>query len=337
MARGHKVEARLKRRAQIVLLCREKVPSATIARRLGTSESQVRKWRSRFQEDRAEGLRDKPRLGRPCQITPAERVRVLGVACRDPAQFGEARTTWGLESLARVLVESKRVKTISKSSVHRILQGANLKPHKVRMWCTSTDPDYDAKLADITDLYLDPPLGEPVLCVDEKSGMQALGRLHPLKWPRPGQAGREEFEYQRNGTRCLFACFNVRTGHVLGRLTARRTQEDFLAFLDEVARTYRQGVVHVVLDNLNTHKSVALREWNRRRGNRFRIHYTPTHASWLNQVEIFFGILVRRVFKHASYSSTRLLDRAIERFLEQWNEREAHPFRWTYQQRTLVA
>ncbi len=264
-------------------------------------------------------------------------MRVLGVACRDPTQFGEARTTWSLECLARVLVETRRVKRISKSSVHRILQGAGLKPHKVRMWCTSTDPDYDAKLAKITDLYLDPPPGEPVVCIDEKTGMQALGRRHPLKRPRPGRVGREEYEYRRNGTRCLFACFNVRTGHVLGRVSARRTQADFLHFLDEVARTYRQGVVHVVLDNLNTHKSDALAEWNRRRRNRFRFHYTPTHASWLNQVEIFFGIFVRRVLKHASYGSTKLLDRAIERFLDQWNAREAHPFRWTYQQRTLVA
>jgi transposase len=337
MARGHKVEARLKRRAQIVRLCWERIPCAAIARRLGTTESQVRKWRTRFREGGVEGLHDKPRPGKPCQITPAERVRVLGVACRDPAQFGEARTTWSLESLARVLVESRRVKAISKSSVHRILEGAALKPHRVRMWCTSTDPDYDRKLADITTLYLEPPPGEPVLCIDEKTGIQALGRIHALKRPRPGKRGREEFEYRRNGTRCLFACFNVRTGHVLGRMTARRAQEDFLAFLDEVARTYRQGVVHVVLDNLNTHKSAALREWNRRRGNRFRFHYTPTHASWLNQVEIFFGILVRRVLNHASYGSTKLLDRAIERFLKQWNEREAHPFRWTYRQRTLVA
>jgi transposase len=248
----------MKRRAQIVLLSWERVACATIARRVATAESQVRKWRARFQEDGIDGLQDRPRCGRPCKITPAERVRVLGVACRDPTQFGEARTTWSLESLARVLVESRRVRAISKSSVHRILQGAGLKPHRVRMWCTSTDPDYDAKLADITDLYLDPPPGEPVLCVDEKTGMQALARIHAMQRPRPGKPGREEFEYRRHGTRCLFACFNIRTGHVLGRVTARRTQADFLAFLDEVARTYRQGVVHIVLDNLNTHKSAAL-------------------------------------------------------------------------------
>jgi transposase len=336
-ARGHKVEARLKRRAQIVLLSWRRVPHAEIARRLGTPESQVRKWVRRYREQGVEGLCDAPRSGRPCTITPAERVRVLGVACRDPARFGEERTTWSVESLARVLVGSGRVKAISKSSVHRILDGAGLKPHKVRMWCTSSDPRYDEKLAEITSLYLEPPPGEPVVCIDEKTGMQALSRLHPLRRPRPGRSGREEFEYRRNGTRCLFACFNVRTGKVLGRTTARRTQEDFLSFMDEVARTYRSGVVHVVLDNLNTHRSAAVEAWNRRHGGRFRFHYTPTHASWLNQVEIFFGILVRRVLRHASYGSTRLLDAAITRFLAQWNDREAHPFRWTYGQRTLVA
>jgi transposase len=336
-ARGHKVEARLKRRAQVILLCWEGLPHATVARRVGTASSQVRKWVRRFRESGVEGLADAPRSGRPCRISPAERVRTLGMACRDPAQFGEERATWSLEALARRLVESGRVRAISKSSVHRILSNAGLKPHKVRMWCTSTDPDYDTKLAEITGLYLDPPPGEPVVCIDEKTGMQALSRRHPLRRPRPGRPGREEFEYKRNGTRCLFACFNVRTGHVLGRLSARRKEEDFLSFLDAVAATYRQGVVHVVADNLNIHKGPGVAEWNRRHENRFRFHYTPTHGSWLNQVEIFFGILVRRVLRHASYGSTALLDQAVERFLRRWNAREAHPFRWTYRQQTLVA
>ena len=302
-----------------------------------TSAGQVRKWRRRFEEWGLDGLFDAPREGRPPQITPREQIRVLGVACRDPQQFGEARTLWSVKSLAKVLVQSGRVRAISPTSVWRILRNAGIKPHKVKMWCTSTDPLYDEKLADITSLYLEPPPGEPVLSIDEKTGMQALSRAPALRRPRPGEVGKEEFEYRRNGTRCLFACLNVRTGHVLGRLSATRKSVDFLSFMDEVARTYRQGRVHVVADNLNTHYGPAVRAWNERHGNRFVFHYTPTHGSWLNQVEIFFGILSRRVLKHASYATTRLLDNAILRFLRQWNEEEGHPFRWTYRGETLVA
>ena len=226
---------------------------------------------------------------------------------------------------------------VSDTSVLRVWHAHGLKPHRVETFKVSRDPKFVEKLEDIVGLYLNPPEHALVLSIDEKTGIQALGRVHAFQRPKPGRPGREEFEYRRNGTRCLFACFNVRTGQVLGLLTKRRTQADFLSFLDEVARTYRQGVVHVVLDNLNTHKSAALKEWNRRHADRFHFHYTPTHASWLNQVEIFFGILVRRVLKHASYGSTTLVDRAVERFLKQWNTRDAHPFRWTYRQRTLVA
>lgn len=337
VARGQVVAARRVRRAKVVLLCWERVPHEEIARRLDTSADQVRKWRQAYLQGGLKGLDDAARSGRPPRITPQERIAVLGVACRDPSQFGEARTFWSQETLARTLVRTGRVRSVSRSSVGRILRRAKLRPHKVRMWCTSTDPDYDEKLADIVNLYLDPPESESVLSIDEKTGMQALSRAHPLRRARPGRIGQEEFEYKRNGTRCLFACFNVRTGHVLGRLTATRKSEDFLGFLDEVAAAYRTGVVHVVLDNLNTHYGPAVEAWNRRHGGRFRFHFTPTHGSWLNQVEIYFGILVRRVLKGASYPTTARLDLAVLRFLRQWNEQEAHPFRWTYRGETLVA
>jgi len=330
-------EARLVRRARIVHLCARGVAHSEIARRMDTSSRQVRKWRSRFSERGLDGLRDEPRSGRPPRISAQEQVRVLGVACRDPRQFGEVRTLWSLESLTRVLVRSGRVRPLSATSVWRILRHAGLKPHKVKMWCTSKDPRYDEKLADITNLYIDPPPGEPVLSIDEKTGMQALSRAHALRRPRPSHIGKQEFEYRRNGTRCLFGCLNVRTGHVLGRMSATRKSADFLSFMDEVARTYRQARVHVVLDNLNTHRGDALHAWNRRHGSRFVFHYTPTHGSWLNQIEIFFGILSRRVLKYASYATTRLLDNAVLRFLRVWNEEEGHPFRWTYRGETLVA
>jgi len=186
----------------------------------------------------------------------------------------------------------------------------------------------------IVRLYVKRPPGEPVLCVDEKTGMQALSRSRELRPAQPGRRGRQEFEYKRNGTRCLFACFNVGTGKVLGRCTERRKRPDFFSFMDEVASTYRQRRVHVVLDNLNTHKNTSrgafITEWNRSHGNRFFFHYTPTHGSWLNQVELWFAIVSRRVLRHGNFRTLNELVAAIEMFIEEWNEWEAHPFRWTY-------
>lgn len=337
LRRAQSAEARYVRRARILLYCARGVAHEEVAQRLETSPGQVRKWRRRYEVWGLEGVLDAPRCGRPPWILPCEQVAVLGAACRDPVLLGEARTLWTQESLARVLIRSGRVRRISASTVGRILRRAGIKPHKVKMWCTSTDPRYDEKLADITGLYVDPPPGEPVLSIDEKTGMQALSRGRGLGRKSPSGVGRLEFEYRRNGTRCLFACLNVRTGQVLGRLGPTRTAADFLSFLDTVAGAYRQGRVHIVLDNLNTHHGDALAAWNRRHGGRFEFHYTPTHGSWLNQVEIFFGILSRRVLRAASYGSTRLLDAAVTRFLAQWNQEEAHPFRWTYRGRVLVA
>ena len=152
--------------------------------------------------------------------------------------------------------------------------------------------------------------------------------------------GRFEFEYKRNGTRCLFACFNIATGKVLGRCTTSRKRPDFFSFMDLVASTYRQGRVHIVLDNLNTHLNTRqgnfITDWNRRHGKRFVFHYTPTHGSWLNQVELWFGIVSRRVLRHGNFDTPDELITAIEDFIEQWNEMEAHPFRWTYEGVPLV-
>jgi transposase len=192
----------------------------------------------------------------------------------------------------------------------------------------------------IVDLYVNPPKGEPVLCIDEKTGMQALSRGRQLQPTSPGRAARFEFEYKRNGTRCLFACFNIGTGKVLGRCMRSRKRPDFFSFMDRVASTYRQSRVHVVLDNLNTHcdtrKGNFVTEWNLRHGSRFVFHYTPTHGSWLNQVELWFSIISRRVLRYGNFHSPGELIRAIHRFIRTWNRSEAHPFRWTYDGLPLV-
>ncbi len=180
----------------------------------------------------------------------------------------------------------------------------------------------------------------PSLIVSQAVAMQALSRKRALTPARPGHPGRFEFEYKRNGTRCLFACFNVGTGKVLGQCTMQRKRTDFLSFMDRVASAYRQRRVHVILDNLNTHRDTTqgafMTEWNERHGNRFVFHYTPTHASWLNQVELWFGVLTRRILRYGNFHSPDELVQAVMAFLQQWNETEAHPFRWTYDGLPLV-
>jgi transposase len=333
-------EARLYRRARMVLLAADGVSKSSIARQLGTNRTRIGDWLRRFERDRLEGLEDDARSGRPMEITPLERHQVIAMACRSPQNFGVERNVWTHEALKEILISRDLVRAISTTLVGSILDEAEIKPHRVKMWCHSNDPDYEKKMRAIVRLYVRRPKGEPVLCVDEKTGMQALSRSRTLQPLQPGRAARFEFEYKRNGTRCLFGCFNTGTGHVIGRCTTSRKREDFFSFMDLVAATYRQRRVHIVLDNLNTHKNTNqgdfLTEWNRRHGRRFRFHFTPTHGSWLNQIELWFGIISRRVLRYGSFRSPDELVVAIESFIDCWNRTEAHPFRWTYQGLPLV-
>jgi transposase len=341
IVRLQRVEARRYRRARMVLLaaCGESI--SAIARQLGTCRLRVGQWLKRFEQARLSGLDDRPRSGRPIEITSLERHQVIAIACRAPRDLGVARNTWTHESLREVLVRKGLVRRISTSEVARILSEADLKPHRVKGWCHSSDPDFQAKMRAIVGLYVRRPISVPVLSVDEKTGMQALSRARELQPAAPGRAGRWEFEYRRHGTRCRFAGFNVGTGRVLGRITSSRKRPDFFAFMDLIARHYRQPRVHVILDNLNTHKDTAmgtfLSDWNRRHGSRFAFHFTPTHGSWLNQVELWFAIVTRRVLRHGDFRSVDQLVAALEQFITQWNRREAHPFRWTYRGLPLVS
>ena len=332
--------ARFHRRARIALLAAEGQSISAIARSVGTCRARVGHWLRRFQEDRFEGLQDLPRSGRPREISPLERHQVIATACRSPMDFGFQRTLWDHATLAAAVMSSGLVRSISSRTVGRILEDAEIKPHRIKMWCHSDDPAYQDKMRAIVDLYVSLPKGEPVLSIDEKTGMQALSRHRPLKPARPGRCGRFEFEYKRNGTRCLFGCFNVGTGKVLGQCTMQRKRTDFLSFMDRVASVYSQRRVHVIVDNLNTHRDTKERaymtEWNTRHGNRFVFHYTPTHASWLNQIELWFSILARRILRYGNFHSADELVEAIVAFIREWNETEAHPFRWTYDGLPLV-
>lgn len=254
IVRRQRGEARFHRRARMVLLAAEGESISGIARNLGTCRARVGQWLQRFRERRLEGLEDLPRSGRPPEITSLERHQVIATACGSPADFGFQRVLWDHATLAIAVMSAGLVRSISSRTVGRILEDAEIKPHRVKMWCHSDDPAYQEKMRAIVDLYINLPKGEPVLSIDEKTGMQALSRRRPLQPVSSRRDARFDFEYKRNGTRCLFACFNVGTGKVLGQCTTRRKRVDFLSFMDQVASVYRQRRVHVVLDNLNTHR-----------------------------------------------------------------------------------
>jgi len=340
MVRRQCGEARFYRRARMVLLTAEGSSISAIARDFGTCRARVGQWLRRFEERGLAGLEDLPRSGRPPEITSLERHQVIATACRSPSDFGFQRVLWDQATLALAVMSAGLVRSISARTVGRILQDAEIKPHRVKMWCHSDDPAYQEKMRAIVDLYVHLPKGEPVLSIDEKTGMQALSRRRPLQPAGAGRPARFEFEYKRNGTRCLFACFNVGTGKVLGRCTTQRKRVDFLSFMDSVASIYRQRRVHVVLDNLNTHRDTNrgafMTEWNERHGGRFVFHYTPTHGSWLNQVELWFCILSRRILRYGNFHSPDELVAAVAAFIQDWNENEAHAFRWTYEGLPLV-
>jgi len=318
-------------RAQIVLLLADGLRPSQVARKVGWSERAVRKWRVRFTEaPLLASLKDRPRSGRPAVVSVVTRCEVVKLACQRPedskAQF---RQIWTLGSLQGALREQTG-SSLSRSEIQRILQAEQLRPHRMRLWLHSPDPEFRSKVERICQLYLAPPPGATVLCVDEKSGIQALGRRYPTKIPGRGETGRFEFEYRRHGTRTLLAAFDIQTGQVLGHCSPSRTAADLLAFLETVAQRYPTGPIYIVWDNLNIHHGDRWEIFNQRHGRRFHFVYTPLHASWVNQIEIWFGILQRRVLRYGSFSSLKELEAALLGFLEHWNAFEARPWKWTF-------
>jgi len=259
------------------------------------------------------------------------RLELLKIACDQPKKHKVPfEKLWTLRSIRKALFELTGW-WISKSEVRRILVAHDLRPHRIRMWLHSPDPQFRQKVKRICDLYLATPRpGDTVVCIDEKTGMQALEHKHPFKPPGKGKAARREFEYVRHGTRTLFAAFNPHTGEVFGQCSERRKAEDLLRFMKALARRYPTGRVTVIWDNLNIHHGKRWEEFNERHGGRFRFVHTPIHASWVNQVEIWFGLLHRRVLQHNSFRTAEELVDAVHGFVTHWNEHEAHPFRWKF-------
>jgi transposase len=326
-------------RALIVLHVADGIGIRETARILLCQPATVRKWCRRFVAgDR--GLADAQRSGRPRRITAAERHTVVAAACATPASLGfDGYSVLSGALLAKALVESGRVAGISGRTVLRILNLADMKPHRCAYWKRSTDPNFDTKMRPIVELYLNPPDDGPVWCIDEKTCIQALERRFPdLPLRRPGEIIRREAEYVRHGTRCLTAGLEVSTGRIIGRLTPRRPKQEFIAFLDLLDAQVPAGqVIHGVVDNLNTHRGDLVEAWKHDHPGRLELHYLPFYASWLNQIELWFNTLQRRCLKRGDFVSADDLVTQITAFIATYNRLEAHPYRWSFTGDPLAA
>lgn len=324
---SHRTEQRHSRRAQVILLSAQGVTLKEISAQSGLNRTNCLKWRKRFVAEGLDGLKDKPRKGRPASITDWKRTQVIRLACERPFNGANA---WSRRELARVT-------GLGSTTVHRILQGASLKPHKVHHWCgKSPDPEFEPKQAAILGLYLSPPENALVLSVDEKSQIQALDRTQPELPLRPGNPKRHTATYTRHGTTCLLAALAVHEGTVEARCVDSNNRHTFLAFLKSLYRAHPHKHLHVIVDNLPLHKHPDVMEWVSRR-RRLTLHFTPTYASWLNQIEIWFHIFSQDVVKGGVWSSKQELVNQIMLYIKRYNRDRAHPFTWTYTGKVLVA
>jgi transposase len=314
----HKTGQALALRARIVLACAQGGENREVAARLEIDKDTVGKWRRRFIEHRIDGLRDAPRAGAPRTI---EDARIEAVIVKTLESAPKDATHWSSRGMAKA-------SGLSTSSVQRIWRAFGLQPHRLETFKLSTDPDFVAKVRDVVGPYVAPPERAIVLCVDEKSQIQALDCSQPLLPMRPGQPARMSHDYKRYGVTSLFAVLDIATGRVIGKCYPRHRAAEFRKFLDQIEANVPDDLdVHLVMDNYATHKTPLIRNWLAKRP-RWHVHLTPTSASWLNQVERFFALITERKIRRGIYRSVAALRADIMSFLDQHNADPA-PFRWT--------
>jgi transposase len=313
-----KTAQRLALRARIVLACADGMENRQVARQLRITDQTVCKWRERFRTARLEGLADEPRPGAPRKISDAA---VETLITRTLETTPEQGTHWSTRTMAEAI-------GMSQSAVSRIWRAFSLQPHRVETFKLSSDPFFIEKVRDIVGLYLNPPERALVLCVDEKSQIQALDRTRPVLPLRPGVPVRQSHDYLRNGTTSLFAALDIATGKVIASLHRRQRHQEFLRFLDRIDAAVPEPLsIHLVMDNYGTHKMPKVKRWFTKRP-RYHLHFTPTSASWLNQVERFFGLLTDRRIRRGTFGSVRQLEAAIRDYLAHHNA-NSKPFTWT--------
>ena len=304
-------------RARIVLGCADGLDNNTVATRQRVTPQTVSKWRGRYVQLRLEGLLDAPRPGAPRSIDDA---RVDAVIAKTLESIPEGATHWSTRSMARAM-------DVSQTAVSRIWRAFGLQPHRQESFKLSSDPLFVQKVRDIVGLYLDPPIKAMVLCVDEKSQIQALDRTQPILPLAPGIPERRTHDYMRHGTTTLFAALDIATGEVIGETHRRHRSSEFLQFLRTIEASVPSELeIHLVMDNYGTHKTPSIRNWFARHP-RFHAHFTPTSASWLNQVEQWFSTLTTQYIRRGTHRSTRQLEQAIHHYLE-INNASPKPFSW---------
>jgi len=313
-------------RAEIVLAAADGLNNCAIAAKVGVARQTVRTWRERFAKHRLDGLSDEPRCGAPRTIGDD---KIEAIIVKTLEEKPEGATHWSTRDMAKA-------SGVSASSVQRIWRAFSLQPHRTETFKLSKDPQFVEKVRDIVGLYMSPPANAIVICVDEKSQVQALERTQPMLPMRPGQIERRTHDYERHGTTTLFAGFiasaavetNVKAGSVIGHCMPRHRAREFQKFLDEIERNVPAGFeIHAIMDNASTHKTQAIRNWFAKRP-RWHQHFTPTSSSWLNQVERFFALLTSKQIKRGSHTSVKQLIASIGKFIEHQNA-NPNPLRWT--------
>jgi transposase len=319
-ARRGKTAQRLAQRSRIVLLASEGLNNSRIARRLRLTVQTPRKWRRRFAQDRLQGLLDEPRPGAPRKIKDADVERVITNTLE---AVPEDATHWSTRSMAQHA-------GLSQTAISRIWRAFGLQPHRTETFKLSTDPLFVDKVRDVVGLYVNPPDHAIVLCVDEKSQVQAMDRTQPLLPLEPGRAACHTHDYKRYGTTSLFAALDVATGQVTGCCYRKHRHQELLKFLKHLDKTLPREpntVIHLIMDNYGTHKTPAVQRWFLRHRD-FQVHFTPTSASWINQVERFFAEITRKRIRRGTFRSVPALEAAIHAYLDCHNQ-HAHPFTWT--------
>jgi len=321
LVRAGTTPQRVVQRCRVVLLASQGVANHTIARQTGLSRPTVLATRAAFAQGGVDALGHRPRRHRTGRVlTPEVEQRILDTTLKTRPVTG---THWSVRTLAKQL-------GLSRMMVQRVWERHDVQPHRVEKFKLSTDPRFEEKVRDIVGLYLDPPERALVLCVDEKSQIQALDRTAPLLPLRPGFPERQTHDYRRYGTTTLFAAFNILTGKVIGACQARHRGREFVKFLQHLEREVPSALdIHLIVDNASTHKSAVVTRWLKPpRRRRFHFHFTPTSSSWLNQVERWFGLITERMIRRGTFHSVAELERAIYQWLATWNN-EPQPFVWT--------
>lgn len=314
-------------RAKILLLLNNGLTPKQVSEQLDISAPAVFKWRKRYQEAGLDGLKDLQRSGAPRKLSEAKAKEILTLTTQ---RVPREATHWSLRLMAKYA-------QVSIWQVAQVWAAADLKPHRLKTFKISKDPLFADKVVDVVGLYMNPPDNAMVLSIDEKTQIQALDRTQPMLPLKPGQVERRTHDYKRHGTASLYAAFDILTGKVIGRITQRHRAKEFLDFLRQIDRsTPAELDLHVILDNSSTHKTAAVRAWLAKHP-RFKLHFTPTSASWLNAVEGWFAQLERRALYRDAFTSVGDLRAAIRRFIEAHNEHSAKPFRWSKTAESIIS